>query len=204
MTQHPASIALAHNLRIEHILNDLPSLMDGTIEGAQRTASIVDGLKRFSALNHEESDAIAIDAVIERAIHWVKKGLALGFDVQFHRCPDWRVLGNSGQLLQVLMNLIQNACDAAGARPGVLPVRRIGADHEAGWVVISLHDNGPGISPEDLPSIYEPFFTTKPLGKGLGLSVSYGIVERHGGTLVAHNHPQGGAEFVLRLPAAPA
>ena len=206
LTQHPALIALAHKLRIEHILNDLPSLMDGTIEGAQRTASIVDGLKRFSALDHEESEAVAIDAVIERAIHWVKKGLALDFDVQFQRCPDCRVLGNAGQLLQVLMNLIQNACDAAGARPGVLPVLRIAAHHAADGVVISLHDNGPGISPEDLSSIFEPFFTTKPVGKGtgLGLSISYGIVERHGGTLVAHNHPQGGAEFMLRLPAAPA
>jgi two-component system sensor histidine kinase HupT/HoxJ len=60
----------------------------------------------------------------------------------------------------------------------------------------------PGIAPEGLSSIFEPFFTTKPVGKGtgLGLSISYGIVERHGGTLTAHNHPQGGAEFVLRLP----
>jgi two-component system sensor histidine kinase HupT/HoxJ len=205
ISQHPALVALARALRIEHILNDLPSLMDGTIEGAQRTASIVDGLKRFSALDREEREAVAIDTVIERAIHWVKKGLALDFDVQFQRCPDCRVLGNAGQLLQVLMNLIQNACDAAGARPGVLPVLRIAAHHAADGVVISLHDNGPGISPEDLSSIFEPFFTTKPVGKGtgLGLSISYGIVERHGGTLVAHNHPEGGAEFVLRLPAAP-
>ncbi|MCB1987212.1 MAG: PAS domain-containing sensor histidine kinase, partial [Burkholderiaceae bacterium] len=202
----PGLRALARQLRIAHILQDLPSLMDGTIEGAQRTASIVDGLKRFSALDQEEREAVAIDAVIERAIHWVKKGLALDFDVQFQRCPDCRVLGNAGQLLQVLMNLIQNACDAAGARPGVLPVLRIAARHEADAVVISLHDNGPGISPEDLSSIFEPFFTTKPVGKGtgLGLSISYGIVERHGGTLAAHNHPEGGAEFVLRLPAAPA
>lgn len=202
----PELRTLARQLRIAHILQDLPSLMDGTIEGAQRTASIVDGLKRFSALDQEEREAVAIDAVIERAIHWVKKGLALDFDVQFQRCPDCRVLGNAGQLLQVLMNLIQNACDAAGARPGVLPVLRIAARHEADAVVISLHDNGPGISPEDLSSIFEPFFTTKPVGKGtgLGLSISYGIVERHGGTLAAHNHPEGGAEFVLRLPAAPA
>ena len=103
------------------------------------------------------------------------------------------------------MNLIQNACDAASARPGVLPVLRIVVRPEPGWVVISLHDNGPGIAREDLSSIFEPFFTTKPVGKGtgLGLSISYGIVERHGGRLTAHNHPQGGAEFVLRLPAAP-
>jgi len=203
-SSHPALRALAQQLRIEHILQDLPSLMDGTIEGAQRTASIVDGLKRFSALDREERESVAIDAVIERAIHWVKKGMKLDFDVQFQSCPGCAVLGNAGQLLQVLMNLIQNAYDAASSQPGVLPVLRIVARREQGWIEITLHDNGPGIAPEVLSSIFEPFFTTKPVGKGtgLGLSISYGIVERHGGQLGAHNHPQGGAEFVLRLPAA--
>lgn len=202
----PELRALAQQLRIDHILHDLPSLMDGTIEGAQRTASIVDGLKRFSALDGEEREAVAIDPVIERAIHWVKKGMKLDFDVQFQRCPGCTVLGNAGQLLQVLMNLIQNAYDAASSQPGVLPVLQITARQEPGCVVIALHDNGPGIAPGALSSIFEPFFTTKPVGKGtgLGLSISYGIVERHGGSLVAHNHSQGGAEFVLRLPAASA
>lgn len=199
----PELRALAQQLRIDHILHDLPSLMDGTIEGAQRTASIVDGLKRFSALDGEEREAVAIDPVIERAIHWVKKGMKLDFDVQFQRCPGCTVLGNAGQLLQVLMNLIQNAYDAASSQPGVLPVLQITARQEPGCVVIALHDNGPGIAPKALSSIFEPFFTTKPVGKGtgLGLSISYGIVERHGGTLSARNHPDGGAEFVLRIPA---
>jgi len=201
---HPALTALAQKLRIEHILRDLPSLMDGTIEGAQRTANIVDGLKRFSALDREEREVVAVDAVIERATHWVRTGMKLEFDVEFQSCPGCTVMGNAGQLLQVLMNLIQNAYDASCAQPGVTPVLKICARRESRWMVISLHDNGPGIAPEALSSIFEPFFTTKPVGKGtgLGLSISYGIVERHGGTLTAHNHAQGGAEFVLRLPAA--
>jgi len=199
---NPALLALAHKLRIEHILQDLPSLMDGTIEGAQRTASIVDGLKRFSAQDGKEREMVAVDAIIERAIHWVRTGMKLDFDVELQACPDCMVTGNAGQLLQVLMNLIQNAYDAASAQPGVSPVLKICAKREANFLLISLHDNGPGIAPEVMFSIFEPFFTTKPVGKGtgLGLSISYGIVERHGGSLTAHNHPQGGAEFVLRLP----
>lgn len=195
--------ALAEKLRIEHILKDLPSLMDGTIEGAQRTASIVDGLKRFSVLDGEEREVVVVDAVVERAIHWVRTGMKLEFDVAFQDCSGCAVMGNAGQLLQVLMNLIQNAYDAAYSPTGITPKLRICARREANWVVISLHDNGPGIAPQVMSRIFEPFFTTKPVGKGtgLGLSISYGIVERHGGTLSAANHPDGGAEFVLRLPA---
>lgn len=203
LSHNPKLAALAEKLRIEHILNDLPSLMDGTIEGAQRTASIVDGLKRFSVLDGEERERVAVDSVVERAIHWVRTGMKLDFEVAFQDCSGCAVLGNAGQLLQVLMNLIQNAYDAASTPTGPTPKLNICARRDADWVVISLHDNGPGIAPEVASRIFEPFFTTKPVGKGtgLGLSISYGIVERHGGSLSASNHADGGAEFVLRLPA---
>jgi two-component system, NtrC family, sensor histidine kinase HupT/HoxJ len=81
-------------------------------------------------------------------------------------------------------------------------VLRIETTAEGANVQLRLRDNGPGIAPEHLSHIFDPFFTTKPVGKGtgLGLSISYGIVEQHGGTLRAHNHPEGGAEFVLELP----
>lgn len=202
--QQPALRALGQQLRIDHILHDLPSLMEGTIEGAQRTAGIVDGLKRFSALDGEEREPVAIEPVLERAIEWVQKGMNLEMDVQWQRCAPCTVLGNAGQLQQVLMNLVQNACDAVSSQAGALPVLRVDVQQKGGWVELTLRDNGPGIAPEALSQIFEPFFTTKPVGKGtgLGLSISYGIVERHGGQLSARNHPQGGAEFVLRLPAA--
>lgn len=202
LSTHPNLAELAQKLRIEHILQDLPSLMDGTIEGAQRTASIVDGLKRFSVLDGEEREPVALDSIIERAIHWVRTGMKLDFDVEFEDCAGCTVLGNAGQLLQVLMNLIQNAYDAAFSPTGPAPLLRVCAQQQDTNVVITLHDNGPGIAPDVMSRIFEPFFTTKPVGKGtgLGLSISYGIVERHGGTLSARNHPDGGAEFVLRLP----
>lgn len=195
---------LAQKLRIEHMLQDLPSLMDGTIEGAQRTADIVDGLKRFSALDREVREVVQIDSVIERAIHWVRTGMKLEFDVEFLPCPGCTVMGHAGQLLQVLMNLIQNAYDAASSIPGRPPNLRIAAQRDSSTMLISFHDNGPGIDPAVMSRIFEPFFTTKPVGKGtgLGLSISYGIVKRHGGSLTAHRHVKGGAEFLLRLPLA--
>lgn len=106
--------ALRTELRIDHTLADLPSLMEGTLEGAQRTADIVAGLKRFSAMDREERAPVDIHAVVERAIHWVRKGTAPAFEVHHHRstAPCW-VMGSAGQLLQVFMNLVQNAYDAS-------------------------------------------------------------------------------------------
>ena len=201
---------LAHarqRLRIDHLLADLPSLMQGTLEGAQRTADIVNGLKRFSAVDREERVQVDLNAVIERAIHWVKKGTAPAFDVHFEPLPGCTVQGSPGQLLQVMMNLVQNAYDAASGQPEpLLHISLADAADDPRCVEIRFRDNGPGFAPEHLPRIFEPFFTTKPVGKGtgLGLSISYGIVERHGGRLLAGNHPQGGAELVVRLPRAAA
>jgi two-component system sensor histidine kinase HupT/HoxJ len=192
---------LRAELRIDHILRDLPSLIGGTIEGAQRTADIVSGLKRFSAVDREERKPVDLNGVIDRAIHWIIKGAAPNFAVHWKPGAPLRVTGNAGQLLQVLMNLIQNAYDAASAA-GVVPQLWIDAEVRNATIFLLLRDNGPGISPSHLTHLFDPFFTTKPVGKGtgLGLSISYGIIEQHGGKLYARNHPEGGAEFIIELP----
>jgi two-component system sensor histidine kinase HupT/HoxJ len=199
----PDAAALRRTLRIDHLLADLPSLIAGTLEGAQRTADIVTGLKRFSAVDREEHAEVDLDAVIERAVHWVKKGTAPSFEVHWQRARRCRVYGSAGQLMQVVMNLVQNAYDAAAQR-GASPALWIDERIEGGRVRIVFRDNGPGIAAEHLTRVFDPFFTTKPVGKGtgLGLSISYGIVERHGGTLTAANAAEGGALFTLELPLA--
>ncbi len=194
--------ALRDELRIDHLLKDLPSLMEGTLEGAQRTTAIVSGLKRFSTAGHEEVTQIEVNAVVERAIHWVKKGTAPRFAIDWTRGPDCYVTGNAGQLLQVMMNLIQNAHDATSTGGKETPELRIALVPEAASVQLRFADNGPGIAEQHLSRIFDPFFTTKSVGKGtgLGLSISYGIVEQHGGQLSVENLPQGGAQFTLTLP----
>jgi len=196
--------ALRRELRIDHTLGDLTSLMEGTIEGAQRTADIVAGLKRFSAVDREEFVPVELNAVVERAIHWVRKGTAPAFDVHFAPAGSCWVRGSEGQLLQVVMNLVQNAYDAAAAHSGA-PALWIDERRAGGRVQLEFRDNGPGIAAENLARVFDPFFTTKPVGKGtgLGLSISYSIVERHGGRIVASSPPQGGAQFIVELPAAP-
>ncbi|NML15714.1 sensor histidine kinase [Azohydromonas caseinilytica] len=197
--------ALRRSLRIDHVLADLPSLIDGMLEGAQRTADIVQGLKRFSAVDREEHAEVELNAVIERAIHWVCKGTAQGFRVHWTPGAPCTVSGSAGQLMQVVMNLVQNAHDAAVRPQGAEePALCIESEADAGRVRVRFRDNGPGIPEGLLSRVFDPFFTTKPVGKGtgLGLSISYGIVERHGGRLTAGNAPQGGALFTLELPLA--
>ena len=140
--------------------------------------------------------------VLERAIRWVRKAAHDGFQVQLELPEAMPVTGSAGQVQQVLMNLVQNAHDATLGEPVArLEVRGRMDDATA---VLEFRDNGPGIDPENLPRIFDPFFTMKPVGRGtgLGLAISYGAVQRHGGELSATNHPQKGAVFTLRLPSA--
>lgn len=195
--------ALRAKLRIDALLADLPSLIEGMSEGARRTAEIVNGLRRFSVVDREERVRVELGGVVERAIHWVRKGTAPAFEV--HWSPPAvpvDVMGSAGQLLQVAMNLIQNAADACADRPA--PRLAITLTTGNGWAQLDFADNGGGIAPEHLSRVFDPFFTTKPVGKGtgLGLSISYGIVEQHGGTLAVTSTPGQGACFTVRLPLA--
>jgi two-component system, NtrC family, sensor histidine kinase HydH len=123
-----------------------------------------------------------------------KQRVTLKFDP-----PETPVLvqADGEQVRQLLVNLALNALDVM-PRGGVLEIElRPPTDHIAELAVL---DTGPGIAPRHLPRLYEPFFTSKETGLGLGLVVSQRIARSHGGSLRATNRPQGGACFVLRLP----
>jgi two-component system, NtrC family, sensor histidine kinase HupT/HoxJ len=122
------------------------------------------------------------------------------FTIHSQPCPG-AVNGSASQLLQVLMNLIQNAYAAAAGQGREQPQVWIEVWIEGASLVVALRDNGPGIPAPDPARIFDPFFTTKPVGKGtgLGLSISYGIVAQHGGRLVAGAAP-GGAVFTITPP----
>jgi two-component system sensor histidine kinase HupT/HoxJ len=202
-TDLPSSLqALRTELRIDRVVEDLPSLMDGTLEGAQRTADIVHGLKRFSAKDKESFAVVELNAVVERAMHWVKKGMAPQFSIHWTPAADCYVTGHAGQLLQVMMNLMENAYDAAVAINATNPQLDIALERGATHATLRFEDNGPGIAPENLMRIFDPFFTTKSVGKGtgLGLSISYTIMEQHGGHLKAENGLEGGAVFSMAIP----
>jgi two-component system NtrC family sensor kinase len=112
------------------------------------------------------------------------------------------VLGDANQMRQVLLNLFVNAMHAMEGRPG--SKLRVAARAENGRVVVEVADNGPGMPAEVQDRVFEPFFTTKGenKGTGLGLYVSAGILERHGGALTFESKPDRGTTFRLTLPAA--
>ena len=192
--------AMREELRIDRILADMPHLIDGMIEGAERTRDIVDALKRFSAVDKATPEQVNLNEVVERSVRWVVQSASAKFAVRIDLPPDLRCCGSSGQLQQVVMNLVQNACDATARQAE--PRLTVCGGIEQGRAVLHFIDNGPGIPEENLSRLFEPFFTTKPVGQGtgLGLSISYGIVDRHGGKLSAGNVAGGGAEFILALP----
>lgn len=107
--------------------------------------------------------------------------------------------GDPNQLLQVFFQLISNAVDAMEPNGGgVLTIKTM---RERGDVVIEFSDTGPGLV--EPARVFDPFYTTRPVGKGsgLGLSICYGIVQEHGGRITGFNRPEGGATFRIEIPA---
>ena len=114
--------------------------------------------------------------------------------------PAWAAV-DEGQLRQALLNLLRNAREAQEGRPGRIQVSLATGN---GRVALAVEDDGPGISAENLPRIFDPFFSTKTRGTGLGLAVTQQIVREHGGDLTCEAAPQGGTRFVITLPSVPA
>lgn len=197
-----ALIALRKELRIDRILEDLAPLLDGSIEGAERTRDIVDGLKRFSAADRKENQQFNLSEIIRRSVLWVTRATSSTFQVDLQLPEMLPVTGSPAQMQQVIINLVQNAADATdGQKTQTLTIQGRQLNDE---IIVIFQDNGAGIPVEALDRIFDPFYTTKTVGKGtgLGLSISYGIMESHGGQLAVENAEEGGAKFIMHLTAA--
>ncbi len=112
-------------------------------------------------------------------------------------------LGDAGSLQQALQNLLLNALDSSPVGGKLAVWTRQGRTQGEGFLEIGVRDSGPGVAAEDLPQLFKPFFTRKPLGTGLGLVNVKRIVEAHGGSVVVRSRPGQGASFALRLPCLP-
>jgi len=195
--------------RIEVMLMDaeqqqLPAqvLEDLTVlhRASQRVARIAAGLRSFARHTPGERVPVDLNTVVEESLQLMQKPLAAD-DIQVVASlhPDLpRLLGDATTLHQVLMNLLTNAREAM---PGGGQVRIETAPAERpGWIRLLVADTGPGIPADEISKIFDPFFTTKRTGTGLGLSVTYGIIQEHGGTIDVQSRPGAGTTFILSFP----
>lgn len=203
----PAAASLAglrRSIDLDYLKEDVPALMNESLEGLTRVRKIVQDLKDFSRVDaRQEWEWTDLRRGLDSTLNIVNNEIKYKADVvrEYGHMPDVQCLAS--EINQVFMNLLVNAAHAIDKARGTITIR-CGHDDgpDGGTVWIQIEDDGCGIAAENLQRIFDPFFTTKPVGKGtgLGLSISYAIVEQHGGELRAENAPEGGAVFVLSLP----
>lgn len=206
-TQCPAdSPALIHvaqhkqQMDLAFLREDIASLMSESKEGIARVKKIVQDLKEFSHKSSDEEDWQVVDLHkgLESTINIVWNELKYKCELQrnYGALPEIECLPS--QLNQVLMNLLVNAGQAIETK-GVITV---GTRVEGEFACISVSDTGKGIAPENVQRIFDPFFTTKAVGEGtgLGLSLSYGIVQKHNGRIEVESTLGKGTTFHIWIP----
>ena len=174
------------------------------IEQAERCSKIIKGLLGFARATAVEKGPTDINEVLKRSIQMVSNKVDfhnIKFDINMDDTLS-PVIADSSQFQQVFLNMLVNAADAMDGRGTITISSRTVFEDEKPFVEIEFTDTGPGISGENMEKIFEPFFSTKPVGKGtgLGLAVSHGIVQEHKGRIFVKSEPGHGASFFVRLP----
>jgi PAS domain S-box-containing protein len=193
--------AFAQLLQEDHLTPDQLEAAQMIKREADRAVSVIRDLLTFARKTGPRSVPIDMNELIEQTMRLRTYGLrTAGIELRQELSPSLpRVRGDDRQLQQVLLNLVVNAEHSVANCPKRIITLRTSAG--AGRVIVEVSDTGQGMSVEVQKRIFEPFFTTKPegAGTGLGLSVSFGIVQTHGGMLTVHSAPGAGATFRLTL-----
>jgi signal transduction histidine kinase len=190
-------------------LAEVSEILDDIIAEDQRAGEVIQRLRRLFDNSDTPRAPVDLNLLAHEVLRLLRNdlinhGMVVRTDLA---AVDATAKVDAVQLQQVLINLIINACDAmadvaAAGNDAVIVVRSMADGADA--VRLSVIDGGNGIATADLARIFEPFYTTKAHGMGLGLSICRNIVAAHQGCLWAENNPGGGASVHLRLPLAPA
>ena len=174
------------------------TLLGEVKDSTGRVSALVSAMKSYSHLDRSALQPVTLAEGIESTLvmlgHKMRGGITV---VRDFGAGVPQVEANPGELNQVWTNIIDNAIDAMDGK-GEITLR---TRQDGEWVVVEIEDNGPGIPSEIQPKLFSPFFTTKPVGKGtgLGLNISYNIVQKHGGEIKLFSRP-GMTCFEVRLP----
>ncbi|WP_198119626.1 ATP-binding protein [Massilia rhizosphaerae] len=193
--------AIGREADLGYLKEDIADLVSESMDGLKRVKDIVQALKDFSHVGLTDWQYADVHAGLDTTLNIVANEIKYKATVEKHygKLPEIKCLAS--QLNQVFMNLLVNAAQAIQNR-GVITIATGAQD---GWVWVKISDNGCGIAPDNLKRVFEPFFTTKPVGSGtgLGLSLSYSIVNKHGGRIDVASKPGVGTVFTVRLPVTP-
>jgi two-component system, NtrC family, sensor kinase len=193
---------LKRKLDTDYLVQEINLLLKGIGEGASRTSEIVRGLQNFSRLDEEGLKMANIHTGIDATL------LLLNSNISQKKITIVKEYGNFGEvecnpgkLNQVFMNILSNAIQAFDPAQDNKEIH-IQTSLDDHTLRISIRDNGPGMPEKVRSRIFEPFFTTKRVGEGsgLGLSIVYGIIEKHRGTIDVQSEPGQGTEFIIKLP----
>ena len=182
--------------------DELETLLNDGLHGLDEMATFVRSMKDFSRLDKASMESFSVVDALESALQIAGPKLKENISINRDFDPVPAMNGSSTQLRQVFLNLIINASDAMapGGQHGILTLR---TRHTASDMIqIEVIDNGHGIESENLDKIFEPFFTTKQVGEGtgMGLSISYRIIEDLGGTITVQSKEGRGTAFTMTLP----
>ncbi|WP_332750532.1 PAS domain S-box protein [Hydrogenophaga sp.] len=185
-------------VEIDFLREDLPLLLDECAEGLGRVKKIVQDLKDFSRVDHSDWQESDLNVGLESTLNVVRHEVKYKADVIKKLAPLPAIMCLDGQLNQVFMNLIVNAAHSIAAKGTIT----LSSGVDQGWVWVQVEDTGCGMSAEVQRRIFEPFFTTKDVGKGtgLGMSLSFSIVQKHRGSIQVRSAVGEGTAIRVWLP----
>jgi PAS domain S-box-containing protein len=193
--------AIAREADLAFLKDDVADLVAESLDGLKRVRQIVQALKDFSHMGDTDWLHADLHAGLDSTLTIVANEIKYKATVEKRYGSLPHIICLPSQLNQVFMNLLVNAAHAIRER-GVITIST-GVDGD--WVWVAISDTGCGIPPQNLNRIFEPFFTTKPVGSGtgLGLSLSYSAVSKHGGRIDVESRVDAGTTFTVRLPVLP-
>jgi PAS domain S-box-containing protein len=199
--------AIADQIDLDYIRGNLGRILSKSREGVDRMARIVQGLRSLARTDHPRMEETRVGELIESSVEMARGRIhrrGIRMEVNLDKLPAIRCV--STQIGQVILNLLVNAAQAIEAGPGpATGLITISGRRVDDMVHLEIADNGCGIDPNELPRIFDPFYTSKPVGEGtgLGLSITHNIVTGHGGHIDVDSRPGVGTTFRIALPIQP-
>lgn len=195
---------LKEELEADFLIEEIDMLLKGIDEGANRTAEIVKGLKNFSRLDEADLKLANLNEGLDSTLTLLNSNMGGMVEVVKNYEERVEIECYAGKINQVFMNILSNGIQAIleqdnRTSKGII---EINTRYEGDNAIISIKDNGPGMSEEVQKKIFEPFFTTKDVGEGtgLGLSITFSIIENHNGIIKVKSEEGVGTEFIITLP----